>query len=210
MTDSQRSPDQRIHGTSDNAWDHAGPALPLIPDPSLNAGRTVHGIPPHARAQAADPVLHITGCVTQPRELRPIETIAMPRVETNAIAVGSDYRGPETTAMSGVRLSDLLSRIAPEPDAVWVRISAGPYGVAVSFAEAERVVLCDQIEGQPIPAEGGGPWRLWFADRSYNMGVKWVDQIEVCRDEPDDSAIRIAEARERARQYHRRQTNADN
>jgi DMSO/TMAO reductase YedYZ molybdopterin-dependent catalytic subunit len=206
MTDTTRFPDPDTNETPEQT-DHV---VPLAPDPSLNAGRTVHGIPPHARAQAADPVLHVTGCVHQPLELRPIETIAMPRIETSAIPVSSHYRGPETTAMSGVRLSDLLGRIAPDPDAAWMRISAGPYGVAVPFTEADRVVLCDQIDGQPIPAEAGGPWRLWFADRSYNMGVKWVDQIEVCREEPDDSAIRIAEARERARQFHRLQSNADN
>jgi DMSO/TMAO reductase YedYZ molybdopterin-dependent catalytic subunit len=186
-------------------------ADPAPVDPSMNAGRTVHGIPPHARAQAADPVLHVSGLVRQPLELRPIETLGMPRIETDGVEVGPDYRGPDTTRrMSGVLLSDLISRITPEPDAAWVRISAGPYGVAIPFSEAGRVVLCDQISGQPIPAEAGGPWRLWFADRSYNMGVKWVDRIEVCRDEPDDSAIRIAEARERARQYHRRNATADN
>ncbi len=82
---------------------------------------------------------------------------------------------------------------------------AGPYTHPVAISEIQRVILCDRIDGEPIPVERGGPWRVLIPAHSYNMGVKWVDRIELTAEEPDDSAQRIAEARERARQFKREQ-----
>jgi DMSO/TMAO reductase YedYZ molybdopterin-dependent catalytic subunit len=117
-----------------------------------------------------------------------------------------DYLGPDgTPPWAGVRLDALIALAEPESDATWILIGAGPYTVAAPIETAHRIVLCDDLRGEPIHTEAGGPWRLWFADRSYNMGVKWVDRIELCREEPDHSAERLADARERARQFHRTQ-----
>ncbi len=179
-------------------------------DSSRFAGRSIHGVPKHAKEQAAHPTLPISGCVRIPLALTPEQTRGLPRTAISDVPIGADYRGPDDPPpWVGVLLTDLIAPAQPNADAVWILIGAGPYTVAAPITTADRIVLCDDLRGDPIAPEAGGPWRLWFADRSYNMGVKWVDRIEITRDEPDHSAERIAEARQRARDFHRRIDSAD-
>jgi DMSO/TMAO reductase YedYZ molybdopterin-dependent catalytic subunit len=170
-----------------------------------NAGRTVHGIPKHAREQAANPVLRIDGLVAKPLELSRAQSLDLAHarylelfdVPAENFIPALDWAGPT--------LATLIATARPLPNALWMKISAGPYAVAVPLPRAERALLCDMLEGEPLSLERGGPWRLLIPDRGYNMSVKWVDHVELSATEPDDSAIRIAEARERARQFHRTQ-----
>jgi len=174
-----------------------------------NAGRTINGIPKHAREQAANPILRIDGQVEVPRALTLAESLALPheRYLDGEQAPNDQFIPPGD--WSGPTLATLIAGAGPLPGAAWLHVSAGPYAVAIPIGDAPRVLACDTLDGQPLPVDRGGPWRLIIPDRGYNMGVKWVDRIEVCLTEPDDSAIRIAEARERARQYHRAREDAD-
>lgn len=173
---------------------------------NTNAGRTVNGVPKHARDFALDPVLRITGLVATPAALSPADCERLPRVATRSFLTADErFRTPDYD-LAGVLLSDLLALVAPRGDARFALFGAGPYAHPVSLTECDRIIICDRLDGDPIPPERGGPWRVLIPAHSYNMGVKWLDRIELTADEPDDSATRIAEARERGRQFYRDRT----
>ena len=44
-------------------------------------------------------------------------------------------------------------------------------------------MLADTLDGEPLPAEHGGPLRLVVPDQLGYKNVKWVERIEVT-DEP--------------------------
>ncbi len=167
---------------------------------TIYAGRTANGISRQARAHAEHPILRVDGLVAQPRHLEPAEITALPHVPyTGGVSCLEGGNRP-TREWSGVRLADIIAVTSPSADARYLRVSAGPYAVAVAIADAGSVLLCDRIAGEPFGVEQGGPWRLVVPGRLHYTSVKWVDRIEVTADEPDDSASRIAAARARARQ----------
>jgi DMSO/TMAO reductase YedYZ molybdopterin-dependent catalytic subunit len=165
----------------------------------IYAGRTVNGISKQARTHAADPVLRIDGLVSEAHELRPEEIARLPHVPFLDTVTPADTERLPRTDWSGVRLSDLLATLDVQPEAKYLRVSAGPYGVPVAIEQADRVLLCDSLEGEPLTVDKGGPWRLVIPGSIYFTSVKWVDHIEITAEEPDDSATRIAKARARAR-----------
>jgi len=163
------------------------------------AGRTIHGVPRHARNLAADPVLRVIGDVGSPLSLRPEDLANLsrsPYIGSLSCVEGGNV--PETD-WSGMVLADLVSLAAPHPDARFVRVCAGPYAVPIPLDECQSVLLCDQLAGEALAPEDGGPWRLVVPGSRYYTSVKWVDRLEITADEPDNSAERIAQARARAR-----------
>lgn len=174
-----------------------------------NAGRTINGIPPLARALAARPVLRLDGLVATALDLTPERIATLPHERyLGRASHAADSTMPDTD-WSGVRLSDLVALAHPAPEARFVRVSSGPYGVPVALEQADRVLLCDGLAGEPLGVEQGGPWRLVVPSRTYFTSVKWVDRIELTAEEPDDSATRIAVARERARVSQRLKQGTD-
>jgi DMSO/TMAO reductase YedYZ molybdopterin-dependent catalytic subunit len=167
---------------------------------AMNAGRSIHGAPLHARRQAADPVLIIEGVVARACQLTADEIAAMPHRRFLDLDVDRETTFLPETDWSGVTLDELVVPAAPLAEANWARVSAGPYAFVVPRAQFAGTLLCDRIDGAPIPVERGGPWRLVNSAARYNMSVKWVDRIELTVEEPDNSAERIAEARQRARE----------
>jgi DMSO/TMAO reductase YedYZ molybdopterin-dependent catalytic subunit len=168
------------------------------------AGRTVNGIPRQARALAANPLLRLDGLVEHALALTPADILALPHEPYLGKLSCIEKGNVPLTDWSGVRLSDVIALAKPHADARFVRVSAGPYGVPVALERADQVLLCDALSGEPLGVEQGGPWRLVIPDRTYFTSVKWVDRIELTTEEPDDSASRIAVARERARNAKRR------
>jgi DMSO/TMAO reductase YedYZ molybdopterin-dependent catalytic subunit len=175
---------------------------------NTNAGRTVNGVPKHAREFALDPVLRISGLVATPATLRPADFDRLPRVATRSFLTPDERSRTPDYDLAGILLQDLFALVAPQDVARFALFGAGPYTHPVALVECERVVICDRLDGSPIPAERGGPWRVLIPAHSYNMGVKWLDRIELTAEQPDDAATRIAEARERARQFHRARQNS--
>ena len=163
------------------------------------AGRSIHGVPRQARRQAEQPILAIDGDVQQPCALTPVDLAGLPRHRFLDAYRNPDNPNLPASDWSGMPLNTVVDFASPAPGAAWVRISAGPYATVVALAEAGSVLLCDALNGEPIPAEQGGPWRLVKPDDRYFTSVKWVDRITLSIDEPDNSAERIARARQRAR-----------
>jgi DMSO/TMAO reductase YedYZ molybdopterin-dependent catalytic subunit len=163
------------------------------------AGRTANGIPRMAQTHAANPTLRIGGLVGRPLDLVPAELEILPRVpylgELSCVEGGNV---PQVN-WAGIRLSDLVALADPVPEARFVCVKAGPYGVPVALEDAAGVLLCDRLDDAPLSVENGGPWRLVVPGSRYFTSVKWVDNLEITAEAPDNSAERIARARARAR-----------
>ena len=163
------------------------------------AGRSIHGVPRHARKQAEHPVLLLEGDVRAPRSFLPGDLVELPRVSFLEKYHNPDNQLLPASNWSGMTLRAIIDLAEPNPAAGWIHVSAGPYATVVAMADADAVLLCDGLDDAPIPAERGGPWRLVKPDDRYFTSVKWVDRITVSIEQPDNSAVRIAHARQRAR-----------
>jgi len=154
-----------------------------------------HPVPPDRHARSAAPALRIAGLVAQPLTVTPAELAALARVD-----LADDFTCEEGWSVrglrwQGVRLADVLALARPDPSARFVRVSSGEYAVPLPLPEVDRAVLCDQLNGQPLPVEHGAPWRLVIPSGVCYTSVKWVDRLEVAAEAGDNSGQRIARAR---------------
>ena len=160
------------------------------------------GVPRQARRHAADPVLRIGGLVGRPLALRPADLAGLRRVPfLGALSCVQNGNVPETD-WTGIPLADLVALADPLPEARFVRVCAGPYAVPAALADAGGLLVCDRIADEPLTVEQGAPWRLVVPGQRYFTSVKWVDRIELAAEPPDNSAERLANARNRARAVH--------
>jgi len=163
------------------------------------AGRSIDGVPRYARQQAEHPMLLIDGDVRSPRSLLPGDLAELPRYSFLEQFHNPDNIYLPASSWSGMTLRAIIELAEADPEAGWIQVSAGPYATVVVMQDVDAVLLCDGLDDAPIPAERGGPWRLVKPDDRYFTSVKWVDRITVSIKEPDNSAERIAQARQRAR-----------
>jgi DMSO/TMAO reductase YedYZ molybdopterin-dependent catalytic subunit len=159
-----------------------------------------------AQAQAADPHLRLIGTVAAEQSLQPSDLSALPRTEyIGGMNCNESGRQPDAR-WTGIPLSALAQLGGAAPNILYINVSAGPYAVAIPIDQADTVFLADRLEGEPIAAEQGGPWRLIIPEGRFFDSVKWVDTIEFSLDTPNNSAERIAQARARAREKHAQST----
>jgi DMSO/TMAO reductase YedYZ molybdopterin-dependent catalytic subunit len=154
-----------------------------------------HPVPPDRFAGSVAPVLQITGLVAQPLTLTPADLAALTRVD-----LADDFTCEEGWSVrglrwQGVRLADVLALARPDPSARFVRVCSGEYAVPLPLPEADRAVLCDQLNGRPLPIEHGAHWRLVIPGGVCYTSVKWIDRLEVAAEAGDNSGQRIARAR---------------
>lgn len=159
----------------------------------------LYGVPRSAQRHAANPILRIEGVVDRPLTLTPADLAHLPR-QPFVGSISCLQRGniPDTN-WSGFAIADLLALASPLPQARFVRVCAGPYATPIALDEAYQALLCDQLAGEDLPLERGGPWRLVIPATRYYTSVKWVDLLEVTSVEPENVAERLAEARNRPR-----------
>lgn len=164
-----------------------------------SAAPALYGVPRSARKHAANPLLRVEGLVERPLALRPADLDRLPR-RPFVGSISCIQRGdiPDTD-WSGFEIADLLALAAPLPEARFVRVCAGPYATPIALDVAGRALLCDQLGGEELPLERGGPWRLVIPETRYYTSVKWVDLLQVTAEPPDNSAERLAQVRNRAR-----------
>jgi DMSO/TMAO reductase YedYZ molybdopterin-dependent catalytic subunit len=125
------------------------------------------------------------------------DLLALPRVTQE-----SDFRCGEGWQVkdlhwAGVRISHLLSAVAPPPPARYLTIHAGPYTAVLSLQEAglPEVLLVTHLDGAPLSLEHGGPVRLVVpSEWDCFTSVKWVQRLEVTQEraEPTGPAIALA------------------
>lgn len=156
-------------------------------------------VPQFARKHAANPVLRVSGLVSQPAQLRPADLIHLPRLPfTGGISCLERGDIPDTE-WHGMPLDELVALASPAQDARYVNVCAGPYCVPVAMEDTRGALICDSLRGEPLLVERGGPWRLIVPGSTYYAAVKWVNSLEITADLPDNSAERLSESRTRAR-----------
>ncbi len=88
-----------------------------------------------------------------------------------------------TTWWTGVSLQKILADVQPQADARYLIITSGDgFYETVSLdliASDERIMLCYEWDGKPLPFDHGFPLRIWLPDRYGMKQPKWITGIEV-------------------------------
>jgi DMSO/TMAO reductase YedYZ molybdopterin-dependent catalytic subunit len=133
-----------------------------------------------------DPVtwrLEIGGLVDKPMTLSYDELRALPR--TSQIRNFHCVTGWSVANVhwTGVRLSDLLDRVAPQFSAHGVQFTSAeiPYVDSLTLQQAKLhdVMLAYEMNGKPLPREHGAPVRLVIPEMYGYKNVKWVSRIDL-------------------------------
>ena len=93
----------------------------------------------------------------------------------------------------GVLLRDLYEMLEPAGDATHLRACGWDGFRAVLVLEdalGEDVLIADRLDGDPLPGEHGGPWRLVSASQYGYKSVKHLCRIELHSREPSDRHMR--------------------
>jgi DMSO/TMAO reductase YedYZ molybdopterin-dependent catalytic subunit len=116
-------------------------------------------------------------------------------------------------AGDAVHLAGLIAAAGVRPGARWITVhaSADDFHASIPLDPVrERAIVLYRLDGEPLPAKSGGPFRFFIPDfaacRTHEVdecaNVKFVDRIEFSLDRGHDN--RPQEEREHA-ELHRRQ-----
>lgn len=126
--------------------------------------------------------LKITGKVNQSLELRYEEVLAFPhesRVITMNCVEGWNY----TALWTGVRISDLIAKAQPEPEAKTVIFCAvgGKYSSALPLEtiKVKKILLAFKINSITLPKDRGFPFMVAAEEKYGYKWVQWVERIEL-------------------------------
>jgi DMSO/TMAO reductase YedYZ molybdopterin-dependent catalytic subunit len=89
----------------------------------------------------------------------------------------------------GVLLRDLYVALDPAGDVTHLRVCGRDGYRAVLVLEdalGDDVLIADRLDGDPLPIEHGGPWRLVSASQYGYKSVKHLCRIELHSREPSD------------------------
>jgi len=125
--------------------------------------------------------LIIDGAVENPQILNWADFMALPQTNDT-----SDFHCVTTWSKlninwQGVRLIDLAALVAVKETATHILCYGyDDYTTNVSLEEALKpdVLLAHTVEGQPLPAEHGGPVRMITPQLYAWKGSKWISRIE--------------------------------
>jgi DMSO/TMAO reductase YedYZ molybdopterin-dependent catalytic subunit len=151
---------------------------------------------PRHRVPAAPPArLHVDGLVQQPLALTAADLEALPQhTMTDDFTCLEGWTVPGLV-WEGVLLETLLTRAQPRPEAQWVQASAGEFALPLPLTEARGALVALRLNGQPLPREHGGPWRLVVPGRECFTSIKWLERLELRAAPGPDTARQIARGR---------------
>lgn len=136
---------------------------------------------PHVRLQ--DWTIRVEGLVAKPLHIDYAAWSALPRTQETV-----DFRCVEGWSVhdvrwGGVRPRELLALAKPLPTATHVVFHAydGSYSDSLSLVQVNDryTLLADTLDGEPLPAEHGGPVRLAVPTQLGYKNVKWVRRLEL-------------------------------
>lgn len=143
--------------------------------------------------------LRIDGLVGRAIDLRVTDLDALPRTErVEAFTCEEGWTVP-AVRWRGVRLADVVALARPLPSSRYVRVHAGDYAIPIPLGETWAALLCDEMNGRPLPAAHGAPWRLLIPGGACFTSVKWVDRLEITAAPGKSTGERIARSRLQAR-----------
>jgi DMSO/TMAO reductase YedYZ molybdopterin-dependent catalytic subunit len=133
-----------------------------------------------------DPVtwrLHVGGLARRPLALSYEQVRALPKSEQVSnfhCVTGWEVKN---VRWGGVRLPELLTRVAPLPQAHALHFVSAekPYDDFLELRQAALpdVMLAYEMDGKPLPREHGAPVRLVIPDMYGYKNVKWVERIDL-------------------------------
>jgi DMSO/TMAO reductase YedYZ molybdopterin-dependent catalytic subunit len=167
-------------------------------------GLPVHEYRRPSRREAA-PALRIDGLVGHAMDVRAADLHGLPRIaHVEAFTCEEGWTVP-AVRWRGARLADVIALAEPLPSARYVRVHAGEYVVPVPLDAAQAALLCEEMNGRPLSAAHGAPWRLLVPGGACFTSVKWVDRLEVAAAPGEDKGERIARMRLRSRTSEKRE-----
>jgi len=132
--------------------------------------------------------LEVHGAVGAPFSIDFAALLAMPqRTRRNDIHCVTSWSKVDMT-WSGVPFSAIADRARPDPGVRFVVMEC-EQGFTTSLPLAalldDDVLLAHSVDGQPLPAEHGGPARMLVPKRYFYKSAKWVRGLKfVVDDEP--------------------------
>jgi DMSO/TMAO reductase YedYZ molybdopterin-dependent catalytic subunit len=142
---------------------------------------TVERTPPDVAA--ADWVLVVDGLVERPLRFDRVSWEALPRVDKTADFHCVEGWSVEDVRWEGVAPAVLLEQAGLKPEAAHVTFHAyrSTYAdsIPLELVRDPLTLMADRVDGQPLPAEHGGPLRLVVSRQLGYKSVKWVDRLEV-------------------------------
>ena len=132
--------------------------------------------------------LSISGLVANPLSLsiNDLRRDFEPRSEFVTLSCISGWVGSSlisTTQWTGLSVQDLLDRVQPNKDALYLDITcADGFHELVDLQlirSDERIMLCYAWYGEPLPIDHGYPLRIWLPDRYGMKQPRWIEKIEV-------------------------------
>jgi DMSO/TMAO reductase YedYZ molybdopterin-dependent catalytic subunit len=169
-----------------SVWGRVASAVPSVP---LTPGGGWRIYTVAATMPKFDPAtwrLEVGGLVDKPLTLSYDELRALPRTSqvrnfhcVTGWSVGNVH-------WTGVRLTDLFDRVAPQFSARGVRFESSevPYVdyLSVEQASLHDVMLAYEMNGKPLPREHGAPVRLVMPEMYGYKNVKWVSRVDLVDD----------------------------
>ncbi|HSO07407.1 MAG TPA: molybdopterin-dependent oxidoreductase [Pelomicrobium sp.] len=154
-------------------------------------------VPESVRQRAGTPRLRIDGLVERPQELVPEQLAGLARDSfTESFKCEEGWEVPGL-AWEGYRLRDVLALAGVRARARFVRVGSGEYVVPISLEDAERALLCDRLNGAPLPERNGAPWRLSVPGAVCFASVKWVDRLTLTTEAGENTGQAIARSRKK-------------
>ncbi len=195
-----RSVREQVPVPEDSLLTADGQALPNAGDPVVPAPGTRLEYTPLAdhykvfigleptRIEGENYRLPITGLVDNPLSLS-LEEIRANYAARDQFVTLSCISGRvgttliSTTRWTGASLQDVLASAGVRPEARYLVIRSGDEFHETldleMIAADERIMLCYDWDGQPLPSDHGFPLRVWIPDRFGMKQPKWITEMEL-------------------------------
>ncbi|MGO8874891.1 MAG: molybdopterin-dependent oxidoreductase [Acidimicrobiales bacterium] len=127
--------------------------------------------------------LRVDGMVEHPLDLSLGDLRAMKRTQlVHYFQCVTGWRVPDVH-WGGVRLSEVLAHAGVKPGATALRFFSGDgvytESLTMSQAQLPDVLVADEMIGDDVTPEHGGPVRLYVAPMYGYKSIKWLDRIQV-------------------------------
>ena len=161
-----------------------GGGISFLPGSTSIGGFTIYtvtgGYPAFSSARYR---LRIDGMVRNPITMSVDDILRHPAVtETRFYQCVTGWSVPNAK-WTGIRLSDLLDRVQPHPEAHAVKFYSfdGVYTESLTMSQARKsdVLLAYKLDGKPLARAQGAPLRLVVPGMYGYKFIKWVNRVEL-------------------------------
>jgi len=152
----------------------------IPPGQYLERGFPVLSYGPTPQVDTADWSLTIDGLVEHEITLSWDEFLALPHREMKTDIHCVTRWSKLDTVWQGVSLDELFARAGVKPEATHILASCyGGYTTNLPLADvlSGKAMVAHIFDGKPLPAEHGGPARLFVPHLYFWKSAKWVNRI---------------------------------